>query len=143
MYASKTPQEKALFVENLIKDNKKVMMVGDGINDAIALVKATIGVSINEGCDIAIDSSSVVLMNNNIKNILDLIEISQQSFKIIKQNLFWAFFYNSCMIPIAMGLFKEYGLFINPMIASIMMTLSSLCVMFNSLRLRRIYNERK
>ena len=135
------PNEKAEFVKSLIKDNKKVLMVGDGINDAPALVNATIGVSISDGTDVAIDSSDVILMNNNLNNIIKLIEISKSSFKIIKQNLFWAFFYNLIMIPIASGLLAPLGIVMNPMIASLAMTLSSLTVVFNSLRLKGGKNE--
>lgn len=86
------PQQKASFIKSLIEDNKKVLMIGDGINDAPALVNATIGVSISDGTDIAVDSSDVVLMNNDLNNIIELLEISKSSFRIIKQNLFWAVF---------------------------------------------------
>lgn len=113
-------------------------MVGDGINDAPALVNATIGVSINDGTDVAMDSADVILMNNDIKNILDLIAISKHSYKVIKQNLFWAFIYNLCMIPIAMGLFENIGIQMNPMFGSIAMVLSSLTVVLNSLRFGRV-----
>ena len=119
------------------KDNKKVMMVGDGINDAISLVSSSVGVSIGSGTDIAMDSSDVILMSNNLESIVILIKISKDTLKNIKQNLFWAFFYNVCMIPIAMGLLKPFGIVINPMIASIAMTISSLTVVFNALRLRK------
>ena len=112
-------------------------MIGDGINDAPALVNATIGVSISDGTDIAVDSSDVVLMNNDLNNIIELLEISKSSFRIIKQNLFWAFFYNLVMIPVAAGILSPFNIVMNPMIASLAMTLSSLTVVFNSLRLRR------
>ena len=131
------PQQKASFIKSLIEDNKKVLMIGDGINDAPALVNATIGVSISDGTDIAVDSSDVVLMNNNLNNIIELLEISKSSFRIIKQNLFWAFFYNLVMIPVAAGILSPFNIVMNPMIASLAMTLSSLTVVFNSLRLRR------
>ena len=139
--ADMLPNKKADFVKSLIKDNKKVLMVGDGINDAVALVNATIGVSISDGTDVAVDSSDVILMNNDLNNIVKLLEISKESFKIIKQNLFWAFFYNLIMIPIASGLFASLGIVMNPMIASLAMTLSSLTVVFNSLRLKGGKNE--
>ena len=131
------PQQKASFIKSLIEDNKKVLMIGDGINDAPALVNATIGVSISDGTDIAVDSSDVVLMNNDLNNIIELLEISKSSFRIIKQNLFWAFFYNLVMIPVAAGILSPFNIVMNPMIASLAMTLSSLTVVFNSLRLRR------
>ena len=131
------PQQKASFIKSLIEDNKKVLMIGDGINDAPALVNATIGVSISDGTDIAVDSSDVILMNNDLNNIIELLEISKSSFRIIKQNLFWAFFYNLVMIPVAAGILSPFNIVMNPMIASLAMTLSSLTVVFNSLRLRR------
>ena len=135
--ADMTPKAKADFIQELIDKNYKVLMVGDGINDAVALVKATIGVSISDGTDIANNSSNVILLNNKIDNLIYLFKISNDTFKIIKQNLFWAFFYNIIMIPIAAGALENF-IIMNPMIASIMMTLSSLTVVFNSLRLRRM-----
>lgn len=136
--ANVLPKEKADIIKEMINNNQRVMMIGDGINDAPALINATVGISISDGTDIAIDSSDVILMNNNLDNILDLIVISKYSYKIICENLFWAFLYNLWMIPIAIGLFNKFGLSVNPMIASIMMTLSSLIVVLNSLRVGRI-----
>ena len=132
------PKEKALYIKQLVDDGKKVIMVGDGINDAPSLVNATIGISVNDGTDVAMDTASVILMNNDMGNILDLINISKRSYKIIKQNLFWAFFYNVVMLPIAMGLFSNFGINMSPMFGSIAMTISSLTVVLNSLRLRRM-----
>ena len=111
-------------------------MCGDGINDSPALASADIGVSVNSGTDIAMDSSDVILMKNDLSKILDLIFISKKTIRNIKQNLFWAFFYNSLMIPIAIGVLKPIGISINPMIAGLAMTLSSLTVILNALRLR-------
>ena len=111
-------------------------MCGDGINDSVSLVKADIGVSVGSGTDIAMDSSDVVLMNNNLEKIEDLIKISKNTIKNIKQNLFWAFFYNICMLPIAMGLLSPVGIVINPMMAAVAMTISSITVTLNSLRLK-------
>ena len=113
-------------------------MCGDGVNDSISLVTSDIGVSISNGTDIAIDSANVVLMNDNIDKINDLINISHKTIRNIKQNLFWVFFYNICMIPIACGLLKRFGILLNPMIAAFSMTISSLTVVLNALRLRRI-----
>ena len=132
------PKEKTDVIKDLISKNKKVMMVGDGINDAPALESATIGVSISSATDIAASSSSVILINDNLERIVDLINISKKTFRIIKENLFWAFIYNILMIPIAIGLLKPFNLTLNPMLASISMTISSLCVVFNSLRIRNI-----
>lgn len=136
------PKEKASYIEKLKQDGKRVIMVGDGINDAPALVASSIGISINQGTDVAMDSADVILMNNNLSNIIDFIDISKRSYHIIWQNLFWAFFYNALMIPIAAGLLSPLGITMNPMVASIAMTISSLTVVMNSLRLRRWKNER-
>ena len=114
------------------------MMCGDGINDSPALANADIGVSVNSGTDIAIDSSDVILMKNDLDKILDLIDISEHTIKNIKQNLFWAFFYNSLMIPVAIGVFQPWGIIINPMMASFAMVISSLTVILNALRLKRL-----
>lgn len=136
------PKEKASYIEKLKQDGKHVIMVGDGINDAPALVASSIGISINQGTDVAMDSADVILMNNNLSNIIDFIDISKRSYHIIWQNLFWTFFYNALMIPIAAGLLSPLGITMNPMVASIAMTISSLTVVMNSLRLRRWKNER-
>lgn len=132
------PKDKEKYINELVHFSHKVMMVGDGINDAPALAKATVGVSLNSGTDIALNSSDVILMQDDLRRILELFKISNKTVKIIHQNMFWAFIYNICMIPIAIGIFKGFGLSINPMIASIAMMISSLCVVFNSLRLRSI-----
>ena len=131
------PSEKEKVIKKLIKENHKVMMIGDGINDAPALTSSNIGVSFNSATDIAGSSADVLLMNDDLSKIIDLLKISKKTIKIIKENLFWAFIYNIIMISIAMGIFKSYGIIISPMIASIAMTISSLCVVFNSLRLKK------
>ena len=135
--ADVVPAQKAELVKKLKKDGKKVMMCGDGINDSPALANADIGVSVNSGTDIAMDSSDVILMKNDLSKILDLINISKHTIRNIKQNLFWAFFYNSLMIPVAIGLFKPWGISINPMMAGFAMVISSLTVILNALRLKR------
>ncbi len=132
------PKEKVNIIKQLKEENKIVMMCGDGINDSPALANSDIGVSVKSGTDIAIDSSDVILIKNDLNSILKLINISEKTIKNIKQNLFWAFFYNVLMIPIAMGLLKPIGISINPMIASLAMVLSSLIVVANTLRLRKI-----
>ena len=131
------PKEKAEKIKKL-KENGLVMMCGDGINDSISLVTADIGVAVGGGTDIAMDSSDIVLMNNDLRKINELMYISKKTIRNIKQNLFWAFFYNICMIPIAIGIFSPFGVTMNPMFASIAMTLSSLTVTLNSLRLKNI-----
>jgi len=132
------PSQKAEIIMKLKDEGKRVIMCGDGINDSPALANADIGVSINSGTDIAMDSSDVILMKNDLDKILDLINISKHTIKNIKQNLFWAFFYNSLMIPIAIGIFKPWGIFINPMMASFAMVISSLTVIINALRLKKL-----
>lgn len=132
------PSKKASTIKDLVSKGRKVIMVGDGINDAPALVNSTIGISVNDGTDVAMDSADVILMNNDISNILDLIKISKKAYLIIKENLFWAFFYNLLMIPIAIGLLENYGISMSPMFASIAMTISSLTVVLNSLRLSKM-----
>ena len=127
------PSEKADTIKKLKKENKFVMMCGDGINDSPAICSADIGVSVNTGTDIAMDSSDVILTKDNLISIMNLINISKKTIRTIKQNLFWAFFYNCLMIPIAMGLLKPIGISINPMFASVAMVLSSITVVLNTI----------
>lgn len=131
------PVQKAEIVENLQQEEKMVMMCGDGINDSLAITKANIGVSVKSGTDIAMDSADVILTKNDLNSILKLIEISKRTVRNIKQNLFWAFFYNILMIPIAIGILKPIGISINPMWASLAMVVSSLTVTLNALRLKK------
>lgn len=131
------PAQKAQTIKELKENENKVMMCGDGINDSPAITSADIGASVKSGTDIAMDSADVILTNNDLNSIFELINISEKTVKNIKQNLFWAFFYNLLMIPIAIGIFKPIGLSINPMIASIAMVCSSLTVIFNALRLKK------
>ena len=136
--ANVTPSEKTKIIKDLKEEGKMVMMCGDGINDSPALALSDIGVSVNSGTDIARDSSDVILTKNDLSSIINLINISKKTIKNIKQNLFWAFFYNTLMIPIAMGVLSPFGIAINPMIASLAMVLSSFTVILNALRLKRI-----
>ena len=131
------PSQKSETIKELKEDGNKVMMCGDGINDSPALTNADIGVSVKSGTDIAMDSSDVILTKNDLDSILKLITISEKTVRNIKQNLFWAFFYNCLMIPVAIGLLKPFGISINPMIASLAMVFSSFTVILNALRLRR------
>ncbi len=140
--ANAKPKEKADKIKEL-KEKGPVMMCGDGINDSVSLVTADIGVSVSNGTDIAIDSADVVLMNDDLNKIEDMIFISGKTIRNIKQNLFWAFFYNVLMIPIAAGALYSFGILLNPMIAAFAMTISSLTVVLNSLRLRRIRFKRR
>ncbi len=137
-----SPKEKSQKVKDYKKDGI-VAMCGDGINDSISLIEADIGISISNGTDISINSANVVLMNDDLMKIIDLIDISKKTIKIIKQNLFWACIYNICMIPIACGLFKSLGLSINPIIGSAAMMISSIIVVLNSLRINSYTNCKK
>ena len=130
------PSQKSETIKQLKEDGNKVMMCGDGINDSPALTNADIGVSVKSGTDIAMDSSDVILTKNDLDSILKLIKISEKTIKNIKQNLFWAFFYNCLMIPVAIGMLKPIGISINPMIASLAMVFSSFTVILNALRLK-------
>lgn len=135
--ASKMPNEKTSYIKELMNSNKNVMMIGDGINDAPSLATSNVGISMGGATDVALNSADVILLDDDLEKIVTLIEISKRTIRNIKQNLFWAFFYNICMIPIATGLLKPFGVMINPMLASFAMTLSSLTVVFNALRLKR------
>ena len=127
-----TPKQKLVYVSNMNDDTNSVMMVGDGINDSPSLKSAAIGVSVEGGSDVSADSSDIILMNSNIGIISLLLKVGKKTNRIIKQNLFWAVFYNCLMIVVATGLLPIH---INPMIASMAMMMSSLMVVFNSLRL--------
>ena len=131
------PQDKAGIIEELQKQGKRVMMVGDGINDAPALVQAEVGCAIGSGSDIAIDSADIVLMKSDLMDVHRAIRLSRLTIRNIRQNLFWAFFYNTIGIPVAAGLlFPSMGLLLNPMLGGFAMSLSSVCVVSNALRLR-------
>lgn len=131
------PSDKTKYIKDLQKNHKIVAMVGDGINDAPSLKTADIGISFQNSTDIAVNSANVIITNNNLNSLISFLKISKKTMHNIKQNLFWAFFYNTLMIPLAIGLFKNIGLEISPMFASASMMLSSLCVIFNALRLKK------
>ncbi len=138
VFAKVLPEDKANVISAL-KEKSKVMMVGDGINDAPALTVADIGVAVGKGTDIAIDSADIVLMNNNLTAVNETLILSKKVLKNIKENLFWAFFYNCIGIPLAAGVFVNLiGWQLNPMIAAAAMSLSSICVVSNALRLNFI-----
>ena len=131
------PNDKASVVENLQNQGKCVMMVGDGINDAPALVQANVGVAIGSGSDIALDSSDIVLMKSDLNDVYKAIKLSKATIRNIKQNLFWAFFYNVCGLPIAAGvLYPINGMLLSPIIGGLAMSFSSVFVVSNALRLR-------
>ena len=132
-----SPKDKSNKIKELKSKGLKVMMVGDGINDAPSLSLADIGVSLNSAIDIAANSADVLLMRNDLNSIYNLFDISKKTLSNIKGNLFWTFFYNICMIPIACGLLEFINISMNPMIAGLAMTLSSFTVIINTLRLKR------
>ena len=132
------PQDKNKEIDKIQKSGKKVLMIGDGINDAPSLAKADIGMAIGHGTDVAIESSDVVLMRSDLLDVVSALELSKATIKNIKQNLFWAFFYNTIGIPLAAGLlFPAFGIKLSPMFAAFAMSLSSVFVVNNALRLRR------
>ena len=139
MIAEVLPQDKAAVVQKLQQEGKTVLMVGDGINDAPALAQADIGVAIGSGSDIAMESSDVVLMRSDLEDVYRAIKLSKATIRNIKENLFWAFAFNSCGIPVAAGLLYAFGgPLLNPMIAGLAMSFSSVFVVSNALRLKRL-----
>ena len=132
------PDGKATAIKDLQEAGKKLAMVGDGINDAPALVQADVGIAIGSGADVAIESADVVLMHSDLQDVVKAIKLSQATIRNIKENLFWAFAYNTLGIPIAMGLLHLFGgPLLNPMLAGLAMSLSSVSVVANALRLGR------
>ncbi|MCX6830445.1 MAG: heavy metal translocating P-type ATPase, partial [candidate division Zixibacteria bacterium] len=133
------PNEKSTIVETFRRAGNTVIMVGDGINDAPALAAADIGVALGSGTDVAMESADIILVRNDLRSLLEALEISKLTFKTIKQNLFWAFFYNVVAIPIAAGvLYPLFGFGLSPVIAAAAMSFSSVFVVTNSLRLLKV-----
>ena len=135
------PKDKEKIVQELQLQGKRVLMIGDGINDAPALSTAYVGAAVGNGSDIAVDAADLILMKSNPCDVPAAIRLSQKVIRNIRENLFWAFIYNLICIPLAAGVFSFAGLTMNPMIGSVCMSMSSVCVCLNALRLRRFGRE--
>ena len=143
VYAGVLREEKGKVIEELQKKGLKVAMVGDGINDAPALALSEVGIAIGAGTDVAIESADIILMKNDLLDVVNAIKLSKAVIRNIKQNLFWAFFYNCIGIPLAAGVFYPlWAIKLSPMFGAVAMSMSSLFVVTNALRLRYLKLEK-
>ena len=131
------PEDKAIKIKSLMQSGRKVAMVGDGINDSVALTMADVGISVGSGTEIAVEAADIVIMKDELTDIVKAKNISHVTIKNIKQNLFYAFIYNTLLIPVAAGALNFAGITFNPMIAATAMAMSSVSVVLNALRLKK------
>ncbi len=140
--AEVTPAGKAAIIEYLQRSGQVVAMVGDGINDAPALAKANVGIALGSGTEVAMETADVVLLGKNLGDVVTAVQLSRATFQKIRQNIFWAFIYNTLAIPIAAGvLYPQFGITLNPALAALAMAMSSISVVVSSLWLRRSFDH--